>query len=205
MVKDIPSWIVLAHLLRPQGRKGEVLAELFTDFPERFEDQRRVYLAPPEFNGESSEARATEVVAFWLPVGKNEGRIVLQFAGVNSISEAESIAGLEVIVPQEERAPLDDESVYINELIGCALYDGAAIVGVVDDVQFPMTADGGRRLTDAAPLLAVRSIEGDEVLIPFAKAFLVTIDIEAKRINMVLPSGLLDVNRGSSANPDPKQ
>jgi 16S rRNA processing protein RimM len=205
MIKSIPSWIVLAHLLRPQGRKGELLAELFTDFPERFEDQKRVYLAIPGFSGESSEVRSAEVVSFWLPVGKNEGRIVLQFAGIDSISDAESIVGLEVIVSQEERLPLDDESVYISELIGCALHDGAMFVGVVDDVQFPMTADGGRRLTEAAPLLAVRSLEGDEILIPFVKAFLTAIDIEAKRIDMALPSGLLDVNRGSTATPDSKQ
>jgi 16S rRNA processing protein RimM len=135
-------------------------------------------------------------------VGKNEGRIVLQFAGIDSISDAESIAGLEVIVSEEERLPLDDDSVYISELIGCTIHDGATAVGVVEDVQFPMTADGGRLLSEAAPLLAVRSLDGDEVLIPFAKAFLVAIDVEAKRIDMVLPSGLLDVNRGSAANPE---
>ena len=63
------------------------------------------------------------------------------------------------IVPREERLPLDDESVYISELIGCTVYDGALAVGVVEDVQFATTADGARRLTDAAPLLAVESLE----------------------------------------------
>ena len=101
MTQNKPSWIVLAHLLRPQGRKGEVLAELFTDFPERFESQKRVYLAAPGFNGEADDARAVEVMAFWLPVGKNQGRIVLHFAGIDSISDAESIAGLDVVVPRE--------------------------------------------------------------------------------------------------------
>ena len=195
MTQSNPAWIVLAHLLRPQGRKGEVLAELFTDFPERFEKQTRVFLAPTGFQGEESEARVAEVVAFWLPVGKNEGRVVLQFAGVDTISDAESIAGQDVIVPHEERLPLDDESVYISELIGCTVYDGTLAVGVVEDVQFPTTADGARRLSDAAPLLAVTSLDGDEVLIPFAKAFLVTVNTEAKRIEMTLPEGLIEVNR----------
>jgi 16S rRNA processing protein RimM len=195
MTQSTPAWIVLAHLLRPQGRKGEVLAELFTDFPERFEEQTRVFLARPGFKGEEAEARRVEVVSFWLPVGKNEGRVVLQFAGVDTISDAESIAGLDVIVPREERLPLDDESVYISELIGCTVYDGTFAVGVVDDVQFATTADGARRLTDAAPLLAVTSQDGGEVLIPFVKAFLVTVDTEAKRIEMTLPEGLVEVNR----------
>jgi 16S rRNA processing protein RimM len=201
-MKSTPSWIVLAQLLRPQGRKGELLAELLTDFPERFEGQGRVFLAPAGFSGAQEEARSVEVTSSWLPVGKNEGRIVLQFAGIDSISDAEAIAGLEVIIPAEERLPLDDESVYISELVGCTIYDGAAIVGVVEDVQFPSTPDGGRRLTDAAPLLAVRSPEGDEVLIPFAKAFLVAMNTDAKRIDMILPVGLVEVNRSIEAEPD---
>src|SRR3981189_2187661 len=105
MTQSTPAWIVLAHLLRPQGRKGEVLAELFTDFPERFEEQRRVFLAPPGFDGDEAETRSAEVVAFWLPVGKNEGRVVLQFAAIDTISDAEAIAGLDVLVPREERLP----------------------------------------------------------------------------------------------------
>lgn len=205
MTQSTPAWIVLAHLLRPQGRKGEVLAELFTDFPERFEDQKRVFLAAPGFAGDEAEARLSEVAAYWLPVGKNEGRVVLHFAGIDTISDAEAIAGLDVLVPREERVPLDDDSVYISELIGCTVYDGALSVGIVEDVQFAMTADGGRRLEDAAPLLAVRSREGDEVLVPFAKAFLVAVNPAAKRIDMTLPQGLIEVNRpmaGSGDNSD---
>ena len=80
-------------------------------------------------------------------------------------------------------------------MIGCTVYDGTLPVGVVEDVQFAMTADGGRRLDDAAPLLAVTSLDGDEILIPFAKAFLVGVDTEAKRIDMTLPQGLIEVNR----------
>jgi 16S rRNA processing protein RimM len=199
MTQTNPAWIVLAHLLRPQGRKGEVLAELFTDFPERFEEPTRVFLAPSGFEGEESEARAAEVVAFWLPVGKNQGRIVLQLAGVETISDAEAIAGLDVLVPREERLPLeDDDSVYISELIGCTVYDGATAIGVVEDVQFATTADGARRLTDAAPLLAVESPAGGEVLIPFVKAFLVTLNTESKRIEMKLPEGLVEINRISA-------
>jgi 16S rRNA processing protein RimM len=205
MTQDTPSWIVLAHLLRPQGRKGEVLAELFTDFPERFESQKRVYLAAPGFDGEADDARAVEVMAFWLPVGKNQGRIVLHFAGIDSISDAESIAGLDVVVPREERLRLEDESVYISELIGCTVFDGVRAVGVVEDVQFAMSADGARRLDEAAPLLTVISPDGDEVLIPFAKSFLVSVDTEAKRIEMMLPEGLIEVNRSPGAADDEDQ
>jgi 16S rRNA processing protein RimM len=198
MTQNASAWLVLAHLLRPQGRKGELLAELSTDFPERFEDRRRVFLAAPGFDGGESEARPAEVVGFWLPVGKNEGRVVLQFGGIDTISAAETIAGLDVLVPLEDRLLLQDESVYISELIGCTVYDGSKQIGVVEDVQFAMTADGGRRLDDAAPLLTVKSAGGDEILVPFAKAFLVRVDTEAKRIEMELPEGLIEINRQAS-------
>ena len=199
------SWIVLAHLLRPQGRKGELLAELLTDFPERFDEKKRVFLASPNFSGEESQARAVEVISFWLPVGKNEGRIVLQFAGIDSITAAEGIAGLDVIVPYAERLPLDDESEYISDLIGCTVYDGSTAVGVIDDVQFPSTADGARRLAEAAPLLAVLSPDGDEILIPFAKAFLIGVNVKEKRVDMKLPEGLVEVNRANEPNTDQKR
>ena len=205
MTNSDPSWVVLAHLLRPQGRKGELLAELLTDFPERFEDRKQVFLAPEGFSGEASAARSAEVVSFWLPVGKNVGRIVLQFAGINSISEAEGLAGLDVMVPLEERQPLDAESVYITDLIGCTLYDGATPVGVIEDVQFPSTPDGSRKLEDAAPLLSVRANDGDEILVPFAKAFLIGVDTEAKRVDMALPVGLTDVNRATDTDVDQKR
>jgi 16S rRNA processing protein RimM len=206
MTSDSPaSWIVLAHVLRPQGRKGELLAELLTDFPERFDEKRRVFLASPNFAGEEAQARAIEVVSFWLPVGKNEGRIVLQFAGIDSITAAEGIAGLDVIVPYEERLPLDDESEYISDLIGCTVYDGSDVVGVIDDVQFPSTPDGARRLAEAAPLLAVLSPDGDEILIPFAKAFLVGVNVKEKRVDMTLPEGLVEVNRANEPGSDQKR
>jgi 16S rRNA processing protein RimM len=200
MTANASSWIALAHLLRPQGRKGELLAELLTDFPERFEERKQVFLAAPGFDGEAAQARAAEVVAFWLPVGKNEGRIVLQFAGVDSITQAEALGGLEVLVPDEERAPLDDDAVYISELVGCTVYDGAVAVGVIADVQFPATADGSRRLEDAAPLLEVTSPDGNEILIPFAKAFIVGVDTKGKRVDMALPEGLLEVNQSPKAS-----
>jgi 16S rRNA processing protein RimM len=200
MTANASSWIALAHLLRPQGRKGELLAELLTDFPERFEERKQVFLAAPGFDGEAAQARAAEVVAFWLPVGKNEGRIVLQFAGVDSITQAEALGGLEVLVPDEERAPLDDDAVYISELVGCTVFDGAVAVGVIADVQFPATADGSRRLEDAAPLLEVTSPDGNEILIPFAKAFIVGVDTKGKRVDMALPEGLLEVNQSPKAS-----
>ncbi|WP_263374805.1 ribosome maturation factor RimM [Granulicella aggregans] len=192
-----PQWIVLAHLLRPQGRKGEVLADLLTDFPEQFSSSPRVFLAPEHFTGTESQARVAEVRDFWLPVGKNSGRIVLHLAGIDSINQAEALGGLDVIVPASELPELEDDAEYISDLVGCTLFDHAnpevtLALGAVTDVHFTTTPDGCRRLEEAAPLLVVETPSGDEILVPFVKAFLISVDTDAKRIDMNLPAGLAD-------------
>lgn len=201
-MESAAQWIVLAHILRPQGRRGEVLADLFTDFPERFDQQPRVWLAPPGFADENSvelnppaRAEQVEVVAHWLPVGRNAGRIVLHFAGIDTIEKAEKLAGKEVIVPLAERLALESGAAYISDLVGCTIYDRGVALGIVDSVEFPTTPDGSRRLDEAAPLLAIASPEGEEILIPFANAYLVELDVAAKTIHMALPEGLTEINR----------
>jgi 16S rRNA processing protein RimM len=189
------SWTTLAILLRPQGRKGELLAELFTDFPERFDDRSRVFLAKPEFDGPEDEASPIVVTGHWLPVGRNHGRIVLALEGIDSIEKAEALAGLAVLVPATERIELDDDAEYISDLIGCSVFDGPERIGEVSGVEFPSTPDGNRRLADAAPLLTVLTEAGDEVLIPYVQSFLVGVSPEEKRIDMRLPGGLVDLNR----------
>ena len=196
------QWIVLAHILRPQGRKGEVLADLFTDFPERFAQRPQVWLASPGYTEDSqtvgisddSALKQLEVAAHWLPVGRNAGRIVLHFAGVASIEQAQQLAGKEVLVPLDERLPLEPGAAYISDLIGCTVYDRDQPLGIVESVQFPTSPDGTRRLDEAAPLLTVTSPHDNEVLIPFANQFILAIDLAAKSIRMALPEGLAEIN-----------
>jgi 16S rRNA processing protein RimM len=201
-----PQWIVLAQILRPQGRKGEVLADLFTDFPDRFATHPRVFLAPAGFADAAADADSTstpqpesaEVASHWLPVGRNAGRIVLQFTGVDTIEQAQEFAGKQVIVPFSERVALESGTVFISDLIGCTVYDRGQPVGVVESVQFPSTPDGSRRIEEAAPLLAITSPEGDELLIPFASAYLLALDLPARAIRMALPEGLTQINRAAA-------
>jgi 16S rRNA processing protein RimM len=215
-MESASQWIVLASILRPQGRKGEVLADLFTDFPGRFLRQPRVWIAPPGFADSpsadrlpadippTSPARIAEVASHWLPVGRNAGRIVLRFRGIDSIEQAEQLAGFEVMVPFAERTPLDDGAAYISDLIGCTVYDRGQSLGTVASVQFPTSPDGARRLEDAAPLLAIASPAGDELLVPFASAFLLHLNLAAKSIHMALPEGLTQINLQSNRSPDGK-
>jgi 16S rRNA processing protein RimM len=176
------SFVWLARIRRTQGRKGEVFAEILTDFPERFAERRQLRLLS---ESASAAPREVELKYHWL----HKGGIVLHFAGVDSITDAEQLAGLIVAVPRSERVPLPEDEVYISDLIGCTLVDVAradapVVVGPIEDVE---------RAVGAAPMLIVHGSRG-EVLIPFAKIYLRKVDLDARRLEMTLPEGLTDLN-----------
>jgi len=198
-------WAWLARISRPQGRKGEVWAEILTDFPEKFAERKQLWLLAPEdptakttqASGSRSAAQSASaareiappkeiaLVNHWL----HKGGVVLHFAGIDSISDAEPLSGLIVAIPRTERAPLADDEVYIDDLIGCTLVDVAkpeqpVVVGKIEEVD---------RSAGPVALLVLQGAQG-EVLIPFAKSFLRSIDFAAKRIEMALPEGLVDLN-----------
>ena len=208
MLNAATDWVVLARMLRPQGRRGELLAELWTDFPETLKERAELYLAPASFSGDlrssdHASVRLAEVLNLWMPGGKNLGRVVLEFAGVSSISDAEKLVGLDLLTPATNRPRLNEDEVYVSDLVGSTLSADGSVVGTVIDVHFPTSPDGRQRLSEAAPLLVVTSSSGEELLIPFVKKFLLTIDLENKQITMELPTGLVDLNRslGESEKP----
>jgi len=191
------AWVTLARLLRPQGRKGELLAELTTNFPEKFASRQQVFLCAPGLVTTATPLpREAMLEAHWFPVGKNAGRIVLKFAGCDSISEAEAIAGSDVLIPLEERTALEQDEVYISDLTGCELWDGDHLVGTIEDAQ---AAGEGESAAEGVPLLVVKSLDGEELLVPFAKAWLQRVDTAARKVEMKLPEGLLDLNRNEKA------
>jgi len=189
------DWVAIATLLRPQGRKGELLSDLLTDLTDQFEEGRLVTLAKKDAQSPPPGAVPIAIEGHWLPVGKNAGRIVLKLAGCDSISQAELLAGQQVMVPAAELPDLDPDTFYVADLLGCTLFDGEHAVGTIVDVQFATTPDGKTRLPDAAPLLCVdlsgnTEEDADPVLIPFVRAHLESVDVAAKRIVMHLPEGL---------------
>jgi 16S rRNA processing protein RimM len=128
---------------------------------------------------------SVQLTDHWL----HKGGVVLHFAGVESISDAEKLAGKIVAIPREQRAALAEDEVYITDLIGCVLVDVAnpdapVNVGEIEDVE---------RGVGPVPILMVRGVAG-EVLVPFAKKYLRRIDLEGKRVEMALPEGLVGLN-----------
>ena len=200
------QWVWLARIRKAQGRKGEVFAEILTDFPEKFAERKQLWLlgtsrptrtTPPartarlanvldEDRAQEAAPREVELVAHWL----HKGGVVLHFAGVDSISDAEKLIGLGVAIPREERTALGEDEAYIGDLIGCVLVDVAGaepvVVGTIEDVD---TTAG------PVPLLVVEGARG-EVLVPYAKSYLRRVDVEGKRVEMALPEGLVELNAG---------
>lgn len=166
----------------PQGRRGEVAAELHTSFPERFAERRE--LSALAVDGSRRELQVEE---HWF----HKGHVVLKFAGVDSISDAEQLAGMELQIPQDQRAELEEGAAYVSDLIGCEVLVLAAgelaSIGAVSNVQFG---------AGEAPLLVVKGKSGEreqEYLVPYAKEFLKLTDFERRRIEMQLPEGLLEL------------
>jgi 16S rRNA processing protein RimM len=197
---ETPRWVLIARILRSRGNKGEVAAELLTDFPQRLTQLKEVFVG---HSGGGSEPRRFAVKSCWLSQN-HHGQAVFHFEGVSSISEAEKFRGLEVLLPIEQRVTLPAGQYFVSDLIGCSVFENpvsppvvssspcslaeaSALLGTVRDVQFP-----GEE-TPGTPLLEVDTSRG-EMLIPLAVDICTRIDTAARRIDVLLPEGLRDLN-----------
>jgi 16S rRNA processing protein RimM len=195
-------WVIVARILRPRGNKGEVAAELLTDFPERLTQLTEVFLGASGAAA-AAEPRVTALRSCWLSQN-HKGQAVFHFEGCNSISAAEKFRGLEVLLPIEKRVELAAGRYFVDDLIVCLVFENFAeppvvssspcslatapsFLGVVKDVQF--TGEG----VPGTPILAVDTSAG-ELLVPLAEDICSRIDIRARRIDVLLPDGLRDLN-----------
>jgi 16S rRNA processing protein RimM len=196
-----PRWVLVARILKARGNKGEVAAELLTDFPERLTRLQEVFVGHA---GGKIEPRRMALKSCWLSQN-HRGQAVFHFAGVESISEAEKFRGLEVLLPFEQRVTLPAGQYFVADLIGCSVFESPvappmvssspcslaeapSLLGTVRDVQFPGEEFSG------TPLLEVETSQG-EILIPLAVDICTKIDTAARRIDVLLPDGLRDLNR----------
>ncbi len=164
------NWVAIAILGKARGNRGEVTAVSLSSKPERFATLQRVYLVGRD--------RPFIIEEIW----EHNGALIFKFAGVDSISDAELLKGLEVRIPIGERAPLDPGEFYNSDLIGCEVIDSISKQPLG---KVAALVDGG-----GPGLLELE----DGALIPFAKDFCVSIDIAKRRIEVKIPSGLLELN-----------
>ena len=194
------GWVQVARIIRPRGNKGEVLAELFTDFPARLSSRLQIYLRGPQ-----GDPRAIGLQNFWVDRNHPEHGI-FHFEGCASIDAAEKLRGLEVLIPIADRVKLPDGKYFVSDLIGCSVFENPTagtklsspasameeaprVVGTVRDVFFPGEGTAG------TPLLQVQTATG-ELLVPLAEDICRRIDVAERRIDVTLPEGLSDLNPG---------
>ena len=192
--------MLVARIIRPRGNKGEVLAELFTDFPARLSSRLLIFLRQNQ-----GEPQAIGLQNFWVDRNHPEHGI-FHFEGCSSIDAAEKLRGYDVLIPVADRVKLPSGKYFVSDLIGCSVFENPVaepklsspacaikeapcLVGTVRDVFFPGEGAAG------TPLLEVETAVG-ELLVPLAEDICRRIDVAARRIDVTLPEGLSDLNAG---------
>lgn len=165
--------VAIAKVARPKGLKGEVFADILTDFPERFEGLENVTVVLP--NGEQLSLKI-ENFQF------QNDRLVMKFEGHDSIEAVESLRDSEICVPESDAIELQEGEFFDWQLVGCSVetVDGR-LIGTVSEVQ--RTGGTENLLVDG---------DGRDYLVPFAESICVGVDVDNKLIKIDPPEGLLD-------------
>ncbi len=165
--------VAIARLARVRGLRGEIVADLLTDFPERFENLETVTAILP-----GGERQDLKIEKFWF----QKNRIVLKFDGFDSIEQAQSLINSEICIAESEAIELEADEFFDWELENCRVetLDGEQI-GTVRGV---MRTGGTENLVVAG--------EAKDYLIPFATSICTEVDVENKLIKVDLPEGLLE-------------
>lgn len=165
--------VAIAKVARPHGIRGEVAADVLTDFPERFADLETVVVL-----GDDQSRAELKVEGFRF----QKGRVFLKFAGLDTIESVEPLRNAEICIPEDEAVELEEGEFYDWELEGCRVVttDGTEI-GTVKELM----------RTGGTEVLVVQGAEKD-YLVPFAEAICTEVDIENELITIDPPEGLLE-------------
>lgn len=168
--------VIVARAVKTRGLKGELVAELLTDFPDRFHDIRSLIAVSP--NG---DRQVVDLENHWL----HQDRVVLKLAGYDTIEAASEFVGYQFAVPEAERVELTEGYFYDWQLEGCLVETvGGDRVGQVVGVM---------RLGGGIEMLAVKDDESEKRLIPMVESIVVEIDVASKKIRIDPPEGLLEL------------
>lgn len=166
--------IVIARAVRTHGLKGEIVAELLTDFPERFEEVDELVLVSP-----SGERKLVQLEDYWF----QKNRVVLKLAGYDDVDVAKELVGYDFAVRESDRVPLEEDEFYDWELEGCTVKVGDRSIGQVRSIL----------RTGGAEILVITDDAEKEQLVPLAAEIVVKIDTAARVILIDPPEGLLEL------------
>jgi len=172
---DPESLVVIAHATRSRGLKGEIVADLLTDFPDRFENVSRLLAVAP--GGERLEVKLEN---HWF----QKDRVVLKFAGYDTVEAAATLVGYDFAVPESESVRLAEDEYYDWQLEGCKVQTVAGLaVGTVKGVL----------RTGGVDLLVVAGEQKQDSLIPMVNSIIVELDPKRETIIIDPPDGLLEL------------
>jgi 16S rRNA processing protein RimM len=166
--------LTLARIARIRGLRGEVVADFYTDFPDRFEDLDSVCLEKPGYK------EWYNLESFWF----QKGRIILKLKGIDDPESAREIVGCEVKIPEEERFSLPENHFYDSDLLGCRIVEKGAVIGLVKEVF----RSGG----DVSNLVVVAG-NGQEFMVPLVSEFCISVNLKEGEIEVDLPPGITDL------------
>ncbi len=165
--------VAIAKIMKPRGLRGEVAADILTDFPERFEGLENVIAVFAD--GTRADLKIED---FWF----QKDRIVLRFDGFASVEAANTLRGVEICIPESSAAKLEEGEFFDWQLAGCEVETiGGEMVGTVRELM----------RTGGTEILVVED-GAREYLIPFAESICTEVDIEGKKIRVDPPEGLLE-------------
>ena len=166
--------VAVARVAKTRGIRGEVAADLLTDFPERFRGLEELIAVTPE-----GRRRRLRVERSWL----HGGRVVFKFAGYDAPETAKELVGYELTVPESQAVELEEGEFFDWQLAGCRVETvaGEALGAVREVLHY-----------GASPVLAVAGDAGREHLIPLVVSICVEVDVERKLIRVDPPEGLLE-------------
>jgi 16S rRNA processing protein RimM len=172
---EVASLVVIARATRTRGLKGEVMAELLTDFPDRFQGLSRLFAMTP-----GSEPRTLQLESHWF----QKDRVVLKFVGYDTIEAAQALVGQDFAVLESESVRLAEHEYYDWELEGCKV---ETLTGEPVGIVMGVMRTGG------VHLLEVVDDEGNDSLIPMVAEIMLSVDKKLRSIVIDPPEGLLEL------------
>lgn len=169
------SLVTVARAVKTRGLKGEVVADLLTDFPDRFESLEQLIGVSPK-----GARQVLEVEDYFF----QNDRIVMKFVGYDTIEASQELIGYDLCVPELDRVVLEEDEYYDFELEGCVVSKvGGETVGTVSSIL----------KTGGTEILVIKTSEGKDVLVPLAESIVVKVDTAMKTIVIDPPEGLLEL------------
>ena len=198
---ELDEWIEIGKIVAPQGLKGEVRVYPNTDFPDRFLEPGKRWLFSP---GDKEPQAVDLLQGRYL---SNKGLYIVKLAGVETVDRAEALRGSLLMVPENDRPPLEDGEYHVRDLIGLQVFlqDSGELVGTVVNlisaghdllVVVPESKSPAANLTQdrSGKKRKQKKTKTPQLLIPFVMEIAPVVNLELGRIEITPPPGLLDVN-----------